>query len=154
MSTTETSSAGPAGGGGADLRQRTEDAIAALNAHDPAGFAAFYSEDAVVEDAAAPEPLRGRAAIQQDAEQVLAGVPDLQLQLQEVVVDGATTAIRLLGVGTNTGPMLMPTGEVPATGRRVETPMGIFSRHDESGLIVEERRYYDLARMAAQLGLT
>ncbi|MCJ8504828.1 hypothetical protein MRU69_08080 [Kocuria flava] len=30
---------------------------------------------------------------------------------------------------------------------------GIFSRHDAQGLIVEEHRYVDLYRMAAQLGL-
>ena len=153
MSTTETSAPGPAASGGVDLRERTEQAIAAFNAHDAAAFASFYSEDSMVEDSAVPELLQGRAAVQQDAQRVLAGMPDVHLQLQEFLVDGAVTAIRVLVVGTNTGPMPMPTGEVPATGRRVETPMGIFSRHDEDGLIVEEHRYFDLARMAAQLGL-
>ncbi|WP_344124775.1 nuclear transport factor 2 family protein [Kocuria aegyptia] len=133
MSTTETSAPGPAAAGGADLRERTEQTIAAFNAHDAAAFASCCSEDTVVEDAAAPELLRGRAAVQRDAERVLAGMPDAHLQLQEYLVDGAVTAIRVLVVGTHNGPMPMPTGEVPATGRRVETPMGIFSRHDEDG---------------------
>jgi predicted ester cyclase len=47
----------------------------------------------------------------------------------------------------------LPSGEVPATGRRLEFGLAFFSRLDESGKIVEERRYYDLADQLTQLGL-
>lgn len=60
-------------------------------------------------------------------------MPDAHLQPQEYLVDGAVTEIRVLVVGTHTGPMPMPTGEVPATGRRVETPMGIVSLTTRTG---------------------
>jgi steroid delta-isomerase-like uncharacterized protein len=149
MGDTHTSVVGPV----PDRRQQVEQVIAAFNAHDAVAYASFYGQDAIVYDPAAPEPLHGRGAIRQDAEKVLTGMPDIMLDLEELFVDGPQAVMRLLSVGTHTGPMLMPTGEVPPTGHRTSIPMAIFSRVGEDGLIIEEHRYYDLMGMALQLGL-
>lgn len=149
-SDTHTSVVGPV----PDRRQQVEQVIAAFNAHDAATYASCHSPDAIVHDPATPEPLRGRGAIQQDAEKVLTGMPDIVLELEELFVEGPQAALRLLSVGTHTGPMPMPTGEVPPTGHRTSIPMAIFSRVAEDGLITEEHRYYDLMGMAQQLGLS
>jgi hypothetical protein len=45
------------------------------------------------------------------------------------------------------------TGDIPATGRSAEVKMAGFTRVDESGSIVEEHRYYDLAGLIDQLGV-
>lgn len=153
MSDTPTSVVGPVPGAGGDRREQVEQAIAALNAHDAAGFAATYGPDAIVYTAASPEPVRGRAAIQRDVEQWITAMPDLVLETEEVLVDGLTAVVRLLFVGTHTGPLMTASGEVPPTGRRVSVPMAVFNRHDESGTTEVEHRYLDMMTMAQQLGL-
>lgn len=149
MSDTHDSVVGPV----PDRRQQVDQVIAALNAHDAATYASFYRQDAVVYDPAAPEPLRGRGAIQQDAEAILTGMPDVVMEVEDLIVDGPQAVMRLQTVGTHTGPMLMPSGEVPPTGRRASIPMAVFSRVGEDGLIAEEHRYYDVLGLAQQLGL-
>lgn len=153
MSDTHTSSAGPSTGATGDRRQQVEEAIAALNAHDAAAFAATYSQDAVVHTSASPEPVRGRSAIEQDAQQWVTAMPDMAIQVEELVVEGPTAAMRLLFTGTHTGPLTTPAGEVPPTGKRVSVPMAVFTRHGDDGTNDEEHRYLDMASMAQQLGL-
>ncbi|MGQ1837263.1 ester cyclase [Kocuria turfanensis] len=153
MSDTHTSVVGPVPGAGGDRREQVEHTIAALNAHDAAGFAATYSQDAIVYTAASPDPVRGRAAIQQDTQQWITAMPDMTLEIEEVAIDGPTAAMRLLFVGTHTGPLMTPSGAVPPTGRRVSVPMAVFNRHDESGTTEVEHRYLDMMSMAQQLGL-
>ncbi|MBT2514906.1 ester cyclase [Arthrobacter sp. ISL-30] len=148
----ETSSPGQAGP--TDSRQALEAQAQAINAHDAGAFASFYADDAVVVDPQYPEPLRGRAAIEQDAGVFVKAFPDLQFSLTSILVDGQMVAGEGTIAGTNNGPLPLPTGEeIPATGRRLEFPMAFFSRLDEAGKIVEERRYYDLANQQTQLGL-
>ncbi|MUN62492.1 DUF4440 domain-containing protein [Kocuria sediminis] len=154
MSEPHTSVVGPVPGAGGDGRQRVQEVIDAFNTHDAAKFASFYSPDAIGYDPAAPEPLRGRAGIQQDAQQLITAMPDLTLQLEELLPgEGPTTAFRALLVGTHTGPMLMPIGEIAPTGRRASLAIAVFCRRAEDGLIEEEHRYYDLMGLAQQLGL-
>lgn len=80
-------------------------------------------------------------------------MPDIMLEVEELFVDGPQAVMRLLSVGTHTGPMSMPTGEAPPTGHRASIPMAIVSRVGPDGLIEEEHRYYDLMGLAQQLGL-
>lgn len=152
MSGTEAS--GATGEAGRSSRQHVEEVLAVLNAHDAERVASFYSDDGVVHDPSEAGPLRGRAAVRKGTEEMLAAMPDLRVQLDDVVVDGATAALRAVVEGTHTGPLVLQGGTVPATGRRVRFPMAVFSRLDEHGLIVEEHRCFDVAGMAQQLGLT
>ena len=46
-----------------------------------------------------------------------------------------------------------PGGTIPPTNKRVEIPFAAFVSLDSSGLVTEERRYYDMAGMMMQLGL-
>jgi steroid delta-isomerase-like uncharacterized protein len=138
-----------------DSRQALEAQTQAINAHDAHAFASFYADDAVVVDPQYPEPLRGRAAIEQDSVTFLKAFPDLEFSLINILVDDRLVAGEGKIVGTNNGPIQLPgADEIPATGRRLEFPMAFFSRLDESGKIVEERRYYDIASQQEQLGLT
>ncbi|MEX5305610.1 nuclear transport factor 2 family protein [Kocuria sp. CPCC 205258] len=135
-------------------RKALEEQFAAINAHDVAGFISFYAEDAVVVDPQYPEPLRGRAAIERDMTDYLTAFPDLSGRLTSRLIDGLVSAAEATMTGTHNGPLALPTGEIPATGRRLEFPMAVFSRLNEDGLIVEERRYYNLASQQEQLGLS
>jgi steroid delta-isomerase-like uncharacterized protein len=153
MSEASTSVTGPVPGEGADRREEVEKAIAAINAHDPAGFAALYSQDAVVYTSANPEPVRGREAIEQDIQHWITAMPDMAIQIEELMVDDTTAATRLLFTGTHTGPLTTPAGEVPPTGKKVSVPMAVFTRQNEDGMNEVEHRYLDMASMAQQLGL-
>ena len=153
MNDTHTSVVGPVPGAGDDRREAVTRALAALNAHDAAGFAATFSHDAIVYTPAAPGPLQGREAIEQDTRGWISAMPDMTLELEELLEDGSTNVLRLMFVGTHTGPLSMPAGEVPATGRRVSVPMAVFDRIGEDGLTAEEHRYLDIMGLAQQLGL-
>ncbi len=152
MSEQHTSVVGPVAGDG-DRRAQVHRAIATLNAHDPAEFAATYSADAVVHTPASPEPLRGRDAVERDTRQWITAMPDMTTEVEEVLVDGSTAVTRLLFVGTHTGPLSLPSGEVPPTGRRVSVPMAVVSRQGGSGTTEVEHRYLDMLGLAQQLGL-
>ena len=130
-----------------------EDQVAAINAHDAARLAAFYSEDAVVRDPQYPEPLRGRAAVANDSSAFFTAFPDQRAEVTCSVISGSTLAAEMTLAGTHTGPLTLASGEVPPTGRPLRFEMAFFDRFDDQGLIVDERRYYDVADQLEQLGL-
>jgi steroid delta-isomerase-like uncharacterized protein len=126
---------------------------AAFNNHDEAAFASGYAPDAVVTDPQYPEPLRGKDAIGRDIADFFTAFPDCSAEIKRTVGNDGSYAMEVEMKGTHSGPLLGPTGLVPATGRSVRFPAGIFARLDGNGRIVEEHRYYDLAGQLAQLGL-
>ncbi len=135
-------------------KPQTRERLEAWNRHDPQAFAAFYANDAKVYDPMYPEPLTGRGAVRKDFEEFLTAFPDTNLSLGAVVESGDTVAFELISRGTHKGQLPGRTGPIAATNRHVDMPMAVFSRLDDEGLVVEERRYYDLAGVRQQLGLT
>jgi steroid delta-isomerase-like uncharacterized protein len=127
--------------------------IDAINGHDVARFATLYSSDAIVLDPQYPAPLSGRAEVERDMADFLKALPDLRAQLTRTLVEGSTHAAELTMSGTNTGPLALPSGTVPATNRRLEFHLAVFGRVNSNGEVVEERRYYDIADQLRQLGL-
>lgn len=130
--------------------------IDAFNRHDAAGFAALYTVGAVVYDPQYPEPLKGQEAIRKDVEAFFKAFPDARISIITTISgeDKDIAASELELTGTHQGPIVTPAGTVPATNRRVSMRVGRFVRVDPQGRIVEESRYYDLAGMMQQLGLT
>jgi steroid delta-isomerase-like uncharacterized protein len=136
-----------------DLESRTRERVQAWNRHDPEVYASYYAEDALVHDPQYPEPLRGRDAVRKDFEAYLTTFPDARFTLRTVMATDDTVAFELVASGTHRGPLPGPSGPVPATGRTVEMAVAAFSRVDGRGLVVEERRYFDVAALMDQLGL-
>jgi steroid delta-isomerase-like uncharacterized protein len=128
--------------------------IETFEKRDAAAFAALYAPDALLSDPAYPEPLRGRMEIEQDLRDFFTALPDVGIQVTRVLQDGPVFAAEYTMSGTHNGPIKLPTGTVPATGRRVEFHAANFTRLDGEGRIVEERRYYDVAGQLTQLGLS
>lgn len=133
--------------------QVLEDQVAAINSHDAAGLAASYSKDTVVEDPQYPEPLRGRAAVKKDSSDFFTAFPDLRAEVTCRIASGSTLAAEMTLAGTNTGPLALASGEIPPTGKPLRLAMAFFSHVDEHRLIVDERRYYNVADQIEQLGL-
>ena len=128
-------------------------AIDALNRHDADAFTALYATEATAYDPQYPEPLKGREAIQKDIEDFFQAFPDVQATVINAVVSGDTIAFEVEMSGTHQGPLVSPTGAIPATNRRMEMRGARFNRVDAEGRIMECNRYYDLAGIMMQLGL-
>jgi steroid delta-isomerase-like uncharacterized protein len=135
------------------MRSQTSARVQAWNRHDPDAFVAHYAKDATVYDPMYAEPLRGRDAIRRDFEEFMTAFPDTDFSVGAVVVHGGTVAFEVSARGTHKGPLASPAGLVPATNRSIHIPIAAFAHMDEEGLVVEERRYYDVAGLMQQLGL-
>jgi steroid delta-isomerase-like uncharacterized protein len=129
-------------------------AVEAFNRHDPDAFTEVYAEDAVVFDPMQPEPLRGRGAIRKDIVEFLTAFPDVKMEFVSKVSDGERLAAELKLTGTHSGPLATPDGEIAPTNRRFEMRTGAFIRANGAGKVVENGRYYDLAGLMEQLGVS
>jgi steroid delta-isomerase-like uncharacterized protein len=126
----------------------------AINRGDVPGLGALYASDAVLYDPLAPEPVRGREAIQATFAAFKQAIPDLRWELiAPVVGDGQRVTFEVKVSGVNSGLLAMPQGELPPTGSAVSFTMAIAETLDEDGLIAEERSYFDATGFAAQLGI-
>ncbi|MHA7290024.1 ester cyclase [Arthrobacter sp. MDT3-24] len=129
-------------------------AIEAANTHDAKAFAATYAADAVVHDPLYPQPLKGRDAVEQDMVELLRAFPDVSLTVGPLFQDGETFAAEYTLRGTHQGPLASPGGEIAATGKSFINNAAVFSKFNAEGEVTEERRYYDVAGLLAQLGVT
>lgn len=136
-----------------DMRSQTGERVQAWNRHDPEAFASFYADDTTVHDPMYTEPLSGRDAIRKDFEDFMTAFPDAEFSVGAVVASGDTVAFEVRARGVHKGPFAGPAGVVPASNRSIDMPIAAFARVDDHGLVVDERRYYDVAGLLQQLGL-
>ena len=120
--------------------------------HDPEAGAALVADDAEWTDVPTGQTYRGKEGWRQQYHFWLGAFPDGQVEITNLVDGGDWVVIEYTGRGTNTGPLLTPEGELPATNRSVELPFCDVS-HFSDGKFAGGRSYYDLASMMTQLGL-
>jgi len=125
----------------------------AINRHDADAYAAGYAADATAYDPQYPELLKGREAIRKDIVDFFTAFPDVQAKVLSIVVSDNTLAFEVEMSGTHKGPLLTPTGTIPATNKPMQMRGGRFMRINAEGMIVECNRYYDLLGIMYQLGL-
>lgn len=78
--------------------------------------------------------------------------PDSSIEMTNAFATEDQMVVEFTGRGTNTGPLHMPTGDIPPTGRHSEVRYcGVF--RIKSGKIVSFHIYYDLMTMLRNLGL-
>lgn len=136
---------------GEELARRYVDTF---NDRDVDAWVALFAEDAVVHDPFFPEPSKGREAIENVEQGVLRAFPDMRWrQLRPAIDVGDRVAVELAVNAVNGGPLEMPNGKLPATGRAISFETGVFWLIRPDGLIVEERSYFDATGVAAQLGI-
>jgi predicted ester cyclase len=122
-------------------------------------FAAFKAKDADAEpfsaDAEVVEPggqLRGREQILDWLGGYWQAFPDARLEAVHSVESGSRAAVEGRFVGTHTGPLRTPAGEVPPTGRSVEVRwMAMYEIAGEQ--LMFEHLYFDPSQFMTQLGL-
>ncbi len=124
---------------------------AALSAHDMQSFADLFADDYVNHQtsAAAPPPAAGKSARQLTVDFFaarLAGLPDLAVAIEALVVGPDRVAASFVYTGTHLGTYF----GVPPTGRKLRfTSCDIFAVRD--GKIVEHWGMGDIAGIMAQL---
>jgi steroid delta-isomerase-like uncharacterized protein len=97
-------------------------------------------------------PFGLKLSLRDDWETWFRAFPDGKLEAVNLVAQGDHVFAECVGRGTHTGTLKGPSGEIPATGRKVEVPLAEIFRFRE-GKIVELRYYFDAFGLYRQLGL-
>jgi steroid delta-isomerase-like uncharacterized protein len=123
----------------------------AFNERDWSVVSRIYSPDVNITDPGSGTSV-GIEAVLAHGQGFAAAFPDARLELLTLVEDGLRVLIEGVFVGTNTGPLVTPQGELPATGRSLRLPYAD-AWESEAGRITNHRVYYDQMEFAMQLGL-
>jgi steroid delta-isomerase-like uncharacterized protein len=107
----------------------------------------LLAEDYVNHTPSTPNPPRGPAGLKPIVRAIREAFPDLQYEIQDVVVTADRVVLRVIMTGTNTGPLF---GK-PPTGRRIRVNQ-INVEHIRDGRIAEHWRVTDEAELQRQLG--
>jgi steroid delta-isomerase-like uncharacterized protein len=121
----------------------------AWNAHDPAAVARYMADDAIYEDVALGRVLRGPSQIAGFVEEATRASSDFRFEQVSLFTADRDYANEWIMSGTNDRAV----EGVPATGRTFRVRGASVGKLDTSGRIVENRDYYNLAEMFAQLGI-
>lgn len=74
-------------------------------------------------------------------------MPDLHMQVEDLIAEGDRVAIRITARGTQTGPL----GDIPASGRKLTLGAMIIARFDENGRYAEGWGEHDRLTLLQQL---
>ena len=121
----------------------------AWNAHDPAAVVRCMADDAIYEDVALGRVLHGPSEIAAFVEEATRASSDFRFEEVSLFTAGGAYANEWIMTGTNDREV----HGVRATGRSFRVRGASVGKLDASGRIVENRDYYNLAEMFAQLGI-
>jgi steroid delta-isomerase-like uncharacterized protein len=122
----------------------------AWNAHDPAAVARHMADSAVYEDVALGRVLHGPSEIAKFVEEATRSSSNFRFEVVSLITTGSDYANEWVMRGTND--RALP--GVPASGRSFRVRGASVGKLDSSGLIVENRDYYNLAGLLTQLGIS
>ena len=112
-----------------------------------------FAPEVVAHTSTFPEDIVGLEGIKNWVKFARTAFPDMYMTFDEIIVKGDNIVGRFTVTGTNTGPMSMPTGDLPPTGKKVRfSGLGIDRVQD--GKITEEIVVYNVLDMMLQLGFT
>ena len=129
-------------------KQRTLDAVAALNRGDLEGYLAIYAPGAVVHglpDHLAPDVAGHREFLTE----IRGSLPDFRAEVEAVAADGDLVAARITYSGRHLGTLR----GVPPTGKVLTWEAMTFRRYDDEGRVVERWIVTDNLSLLHQLGL-
>jgi predicted ester cyclase len=138
----------------ADLKQISERATAAYNAHDTKALADLDDPN-VVNTAPGPSgrvEFRGKQAGQDYNQNWFDAFPDARISISNEVIAGDYIVQEGIFEGTNSGTWKTGTGDMPATGKTLKGPFCVVSKVRD-GLFVSANLYFDQLDVMAQMGL-
>ena len=118
-----------------------------------AGWVASFTEDGTFTDESIPYTYQGPKELGLTVEAYAKAFPDMHRELERFyIVDDNIVIVQLRLQGTHTGPLELPTGTVPPTGKRMDAPCcDVFELVD--GKIKRFDCYNEASVIAKQLGL-
>jgi steroid delta-isomerase-like uncharacterized protein len=119
------------------------------NEHNLEGILGTFGDTAVYEDEAWGDDFPGRDGVRSFYQQLMAALPDVQIQVQQWHVTENSVLLEVLIRGTQLGAWR----GLPSTGRRVEIPLCAVYTFDDNDHLAGERIYYDRATVLRQLGV-
>lgn len=126
-----------------------EEHIRFENQHDLEGVLRTFGDGAHYDDEAWGEHHEGLSGVRSFYEQLMAALPDVQIEVQKRYVTKDAVVMEVMIRGTHLGTWR----GLPATGRRVEIPLcGIYT-FDARDRLAGERIYYDRGTVLRQLGV-
>jgi len=125
---------------------------AAVNAHDLNPIGEMYAEDGEFTWPGFPT-MKGRQAVVAFYAHILGAFPDVHLTITRIIEHGDNVAVEYETSATNTGPLPLATGELPATNKQIAVKAVSIATADASGRITAQREYFDQVEILAQLGL-
>lgn len=135
-----------------EARDAIEAGVRALNTGDMEGFLANYTHDATLWLAGMPAEAKGKDQIRQAVQIYFTAFPGFQLTVKVLIESADWVAAEHHFTGTNTGPSMTPSGEIPATGKTVEL-MSADIFEFRGAKIIAQRTYFDNLALMTQLGL-
>jgi predicted ester cyclase len=113
----------------------------------------------VTDDLAYQDEMRGGGLGKDDFGRIwtglLAAFPDAMVQTRRTVISGFTAALEATIIGTNTGGLPLPDGQIlPPTNRKVNLEVAWIWEFAEDGKVRSFRSYGNPSRMFGQLGLS
>jgi steroid delta-isomerase-like uncharacterized protein len=129
------------------------ESVDCFNAGDWERLRALHTPDCVEEEFATERHLDGFDAMLEVAQGWKRGFPDGRGTVLAAYSDDPAVILEIQWEGTNTGPMLTPTGEeMPATGKQARVrACQVFQVED--GRITSIRHYFNLMTILSQLGV-
>ena len=113
---------------------------------------AGLTEDCEITDVPSGRTYRGADGFKQISRFYKDGFPDHSIEITNVVATEDQVVVEFIGRGTNTGPLHMPTGDIPATGRYSELRFCEVIQC-RNGNIDSFHIYYDNMTLLQNLGL-
>ena len=89
---------------------------------DLAGWVAAFTEDGTFTDESIGVTYRGPDELPVQDENYKRAFPDMHRELYQLYVNGNVVVVQLALQGTHLGPLHLPTGTLPPTGKRMDAP--------------------------------
>ena len=132
-----------------DNKQLARDYFKAFLAKDVAWFGDHIEPGFRRHDPGLPFEVVGPQGVEQLADALLPAIPDMRLEIEDVVAEGEKVLVRLTIHGTHGGELL----GIPATGRTLQVAvLDLF--HIRDGRLAEHWALLDNLGMLKQLGVT
>lgn len=113
----------------------------------------LYTAGCVASTSTFPEPFVGHEGIKKWIENTRTMMPDMVMAFPEILAQRDKIATIWTMTGTQTGPIVMPGGTLPATGRKVQIT-GMSIDYLKDGKFVKEIVVFNVLEMMMQLGFT
>jgi steroid delta-isomerase-like uncharacterized protein len=114
-----------------DNEQVVRRAYQVAEAKDMAGWVAAFTDDGTFTDESVGVTWTGPDELSEQLENYARAVPDLHPELHQLYVCGNIVVVQLALQGTHLGPLHLPAGTLPPTGKRIDAPCcGVFELAD------------------------